>query len=65
MVQAFLSRVACLFAVVLFTSQDHNKECLGCKAAQKHFEIETLIDKLPGEYVAVETPGLFALGFRV
>ena len=57
-----MSRVACLCAVVLISSMEHNKQCKNCQAA--HNELDASINKLPGEYVAVETPGKI-LGPRV
>ncbi|KAL8447847.1 hypothetical protein Emed_004142 [Eimeria media] len=61
---AFMSRVASLCAVVLISSAEHSKQCSHCQAALSHHEIEASINKLPGEYVAVETPEVDATLMR-
>ncbi|KAL8425651.1 hypothetical protein Efla_003971 [Eimeria flavescens] len=53
---AFMSRVASLCAVVLISAAQHNRNCVSCQAANSRVELEASIDKLPGEYVSVETP---------
>lgn len=52
-----MTRVVCRCAVVWISARDHSRLCKNCQAVQTTHEIEASINKLPGEYVAVETPG--------